>query len=335
MKKSFLIKGLYGVCCILFIFLVFPSNVSAATKVPADAKCINNHYYYVCNKDTYISWEDAKVECEKMGGHLACITSEKENTAVWEYVSITMNSPCWFGLYFDRETSEWKWVNGNKVTYTNWGYGEATDSEDYGGYWSSSRGGTWDDITGTDSRICTYLCEWDITITPSETTIEMNVGDSYCIDTLIKKDGKEVDNPKISYTSSKKSIATVSSEGEIEALSAGTCKITIKYCGATKAITVIVHPEKVVGLKKQTVSSQSMKLAWEKQSGVSGYEVWKYDTTTKKYAKIKSVKSGFSTANITGLSSDTSYKFKVRSFVKVGKKTYYGDYSKVLAVKTK
>ena len=66
-------------------------------------------------------------------------------------------------------------------------------------------------------------------------------------------------------------------------------------------------------------------------SGASGYKVYQYNTKTKKYAKVATVKN--TTYTKTKLKAKTSYKFKVRAYKNVGKKTVYGSYSSVKSVK--
>lgn len=175
----------------------------------------------------------------------------------------------------------------------------------------------------------------DTKVVLSEKEVVLEAGDATTIDAVVKKAGKTVENAKITYTSSKKSIAKVSSKGKIVAVAPGSCKIAVKAKGVTSNVTVIVLPDKVKSVKQVSKTKNSIKLSWKKQTGVSGYEVWMYDPDLEEYTKEKNVSSDFNSATIKNLKKKTTYKFRVRSYVKVGSKKHYGEYSKVCKMKTK
>ena len=138
----------------------------------------------------------------------------------------------------------------------------------------------------------------------------------------------------LTYKSTKTSVAKVSSKGKIVAVAPGSCKISVKSQGVTSNITVIVLPNKVNNIKRVAATKQSIKLSWKKQKGVSGYEVWMYDPDLEEFTKVKTVSSDFSSANIIQLKKGTTYKFRVRGFVKSGSKKYYGEFGKTYKLKT-
>lgn len=91
-------------------------------------------------------------------------------------------------------------------------------------------------------------------------------------------------------------------------------------------------PSKVTDLKAAYVSTTSVKLKWTKAKNTSGYKVYKYISSSKKYVALKSTKSD--SATVTGLKSGTTYKFAVRAYKKTGDKINYGKYSDKLKLKT-
>ncbi|MEE1320738.1 MAG: fibronectin type III domain-containing protein [Acutalibacteraceae bacterium] len=84
-------------------------------------------------------------------------------------------------------------------------------------------------------------------------------------------------------------------------------------------ITVKPLPAKVTGLKASSAGYNSVKLSWSKVSGASGYVVQQYKS--KKWVDLKTVTSNSLT--VTGLTTDTSYSFRVRAYRTVSKKKHY------------
>lgn len=87
-----------------------------------------------------------------------------------------------------------------------------------------------------------------------------------------------------------------------------------------------------------SVSSSKITLTWNSQNlaNANGYQVFKYDSETKSYSLLKSLNGNkINTYTDTGLASATSYSYKVRSYLNVDGKTYYGPYSSVVKTTTK
>ncbi|MBE5935376.1 MAG: hypothetical protein E7262_06250 [Lachnospiraceae bacterium] len=87
----------------------------------------------------------------------------------------------------------------------------------------------------------------------------------------------------------------------------------------------ITRPAKVKGLKVTDETVDSMKLSWSKVSGADGYCIYKYNTKTEKYDKIKTTTS--TSYKVTGLSGFTSYKYIVKAYKEYRYNTgqYTGD----------
>ena len=98
----------------------------------------------------------------------------------------------------------------------------------------------------------------------------------------------------------------------------------------TQQVTV----EKVKLLKqKSTYSTSTITLAWDKVSGVTGYEIYRATSKNGKYAKIKThAKNSFKD---TKLKAGKTYYYKVRAYKLVNGMKIYGDYSSVVAMETK
>lgn len=97
-------------------------------------------------------------------------------------------------------------------------------------------------------------------------------------------------------------------------------------------VTIIEKP----ALKISPVSSDKIKLAWNKISGASGYEIWRYDSSKKKYVKVKTIKNGSAVSYTNSrLKKNKTYKYRVRSYKTVRGRKIYSDYCKAKSAKTK
>lgn len=117
----------------------------------------------------------------------------------------------------------------------------------------------------------------------------------------------------------------------------GTATVTITgkglYTGSVKK-TFTITPMQTKGIKVSTRKTTSLKLAWTKQSGVTGYEVQKYDSKKKKWANYKTITSNTNSVTASKLTAGVTYKFRVRSYKTIGKTKYYGAYSSTLTTPT-
>ncbi len=107
-----------------------------------------------------------------------------------------------------------------------------------------------------------------------------------------------------------------------------------KYYGSFSSVLLsATDPDEVENLKVSSKSKNSVSLKWDKEKRATGYQVYIYDSASKKYVKKAVVKANSTT--IKNLKAGVSYKFKVRAYFKAEGKYYYGDFSDVLSVKTK
>ena len=139
------------------------------------------------------------------------------------------------------------------------------------------------------------------------------------------------------WVSSDSSIAMVDVNGVVKALRPGITTIIVQtQDGKNNAICqVTVKPAKVTGFKKVKLGTQSVKLKWTKQNNVNGYKILIYNTKTKKYKVCKTINSkNTKSVTIKGLKKNTSYKFKVISYVKRNGEVITSASSKVVKAKT-
>ena len=85
---------------------------------------------------------------------------------------------------------------------------------------------------------------------------------------------------------------------------------------------------------KANKTSTAVRLFWKKTT-CTGYRILRYDSATKKWVRVTAVGSSSTTQlKISGLKKNTTYKFKVQPYVKVGSKVIDGAASAVFTVKT-
>lgn len=137
-------------------------DCTTMSKIPADAVAFQGNYYKVY--DQVVTWEEARIECERLGGHLCTIMSKEENNCVKELVSKAIGTPpsrwygAWIGCYGDQ--TQWYWVNGAKVSYTSWTPGQP----DYVGSGPVYQGvimvdGLWHDYS-IGGKCNHFVCKW-------------------------------------------------------------------------------------------------------------------------------------------------------------------------------
>jgi tetratricopeptide (TPR) repeat protein len=91
-----------------------PPPTPPKLRHPPDAAQFGGHYYKFIAADRE-SWSDAKQHAVYMGGQLATISTEPEQTFV---AKLAGGKTAWLGGF--REDGQWKWVSGEPFRYTHW-----------------------------------------------------------------------------------------------------------------------------------------------------------------------------------------------------------------------
>ena len=148
-------------------------------------------------------------------------------------------------------------------------------------------------------------------------------------------------NGKLTYSSSAKSVATISSSGAITPKNYGTTTITIKaaetttYKAASKKVKVKVVPKKMTLTTVKSPAKKTLLLKWKKDASATKYEI---QLCMKKDFKKKTLSRTYNKKvfkqTIKNMKSKTWY-VRMRAWKKVGGKTYYGIWSKVKKIKIK
>ena len=135
----------------------------------------NGHYYAVY--DEALPWEEANRACIERGGYLVCINDLREQQFIQTAVITGNKLYYWIGLSDFEDEGNFRWTNGDPLTYTNWNVDQPDDwqqSEDYvmlpnrDSYYEEWANvfGTWNDMNSYGDRDhdleqMGYICEWD------------------------------------------------------------------------------------------------------------------------------------------------------------------------------
>ncbi len=115
-------------------------------------------------------------------------------------------------------------------------------------------------------------------------------------------------------------------------------KATVVIYGAgdydgTKKATFVIKPAKMKWTSAKA-NGNSAVLKWKKQSRVDGYEVYRSKSKSSGYKRLGTLDQDVSSCTNPRLSKGTYY-FKIRSYVEIDGKKYYGAYSAVKKVTIK
>lgn len=85
-----------------------------------------------------------------------------------------------------------------------------------------------------------------------------------------------------------------------------------------------------------TSVTDAVRVNWTKVKGASGYRIYRYNTSTKKWVNIKTIENGAAeTYRDAGLKSGTQYKYKVKAYVRYNGTVYWGSASREILTATK
>ncbi len=130
-------------------------------------------------------------------------------------------------------------------------------------------------------------------------------------------------NKAVTFKSSNTAVATVSAKGVVTPKKCGQTVITVTTADGSKKsakITVNVIPQKVTGLTQTTNSTTGYSFTWNASKGATGYGVYKYNTSTKKWVLLKMQTAR--TYSVTGLKPGDYADYRVLAFAKIGKLYY-------------
>ncbi len=267
--------------------------------------------------------EDDLVDCYK-------VTLTSKANLIFTYTSYIHDS------YFSIWDS-----NGQKQLEKNVYYGSESEPKIYTYEITLNPGIYYVKVSATGKNSGKYLLKYQEIVKVSSITISniktVAVGKTFKLAASVLPGNAA--NKTLSWSSDNSSVAAVDSvSGLVTAYAAGTAVITATAqdgSGAQKSVSVIVKPGKVKGLKvtRSKFVKKALNVTWDSQSSVTGYQI-KY-ARNKKFKSAKKKSSKYIYATIKKLKKKKKYFVKVRSYVKIGSKKYYGAWSTVKKCKVK
>ncbi|RKZ74353.1 MAG: hypothetical protein DRR19_30175 [Candidatus Parabeggiatoa sp. nov. 1] len=108
------------------------------------------------------TWQKAKADAEKRGGHLATITSEAE----WLFIKNSLGDSLpdvniWIGATDEGNEGHWRWVTGEAWGYTRWDADEPDNyrNQEHYAHISLYTGSKWNDLHNDSFLVTHYLLE--------------------------------------------------------------------------------------------------------------------------------------------------------------------------------
>jgi hypothetical protein len=146
------------------IVLFFLVVLTLSTTSHADNEKIlntqNGHTYQLIQ--TSKTWQEARSHCKKLGGYLVTITSEEEETFIFDQILRHSNKDIWAGATDKDVEGNWKWITGESFEYTNWRKGEPNNENGIEDYLELKLvfEFKWNDVPNAVKKNW-FVCEWD------------------------------------------------------------------------------------------------------------------------------------------------------------------------------
>lgn len=165
------------------------------------------HTYQVIN--TSMTWSNAKEYCDRLGGHLASVTSKSEDESIFEFVvnSGYSQDEYWVGGSDESSEGDWHWTTDEKWEYSHWGTGEPDNyrniqhylcvciREKSGASWKCNVS-EWDDVEDDPLGGLGFVCEWDDYVDTYPTMNDEHHYDTTVVNPTCTADGYTVNKCK-------------------------------------------------------------------------------------------------------------------------------------------
>jgi hypothetical protein len=112
-----------------------------------------------------LSWHQARIRCEEMGGRLAIIANEEENRFVTALLADEHMDNAYLGATDEAVEGLWVWLDGTQMQFAPWNPNQPTNkgfcpvAEHY---LMVEKNGRWNDLSNLSNRsMFGFVCQWD------------------------------------------------------------------------------------------------------------------------------------------------------------------------------
>ena len=133
-------------------------------------------------------WDDAETDCVIRGGHLVSITSNIENSFVYNLAGNTGGKDVWIGLNDEQVENSFVWSDGTTCLYRQWHDDQPNGGNSRDCTKMKKANGRWDDKKCSDMNTkYYYVCETPtLTTHPSPLTTGVTFGHFDIVKILFK-----------------------------------------------------------------------------------------------------------------------------------------------------
>ena len=104
--------------------------------------------------DSSLSWADAEVLAQSLGGHVVTINDAAEQA--WVHATFSRFGSLWIGMTDQVVEGTWVWGSGEAVSYTNWASGQPQSNSSYDWAYLNSLDGQWYVTSGSRRAIIEF-----------------------------------------------------------------------------------------------------------------------------------------------------------------------------------
>jgi hypothetical protein len=142
----------------LLVVLTAPVAVYAGDCIDGYDQFTDGLCYKVVKE--WKNFQDAQAACQKDGADLPSIKSQAVNDYLWEKMGSGQHGDWWFGITDHGHENQWKFVDGEALTWTNWHSGQPDNwenNEDCAELFSTGNG-QWNDVNCEDNNA--FFCQY-------------------------------------------------------------------------------------------------------------------------------------------------------------------------------
>ena len=232
---------------------------------------------------------------------------------------------------FDQQTK----VNIS-YDYTSW-VQFITNENPYVSYWQDADS-TWGDFAdrGYIFRIKAYTDDTDYQppvlkgFTLSQTASSLVAGNKLHLTAKQIATGSEPKEWEQNWISYNPSVASVTADGVVTAVSPGKAVIRVYNGTVFSECTVTVLPKTAILESVSLTKKRKAKLKWDRQDGVTGYQIYRATSENGTYKKVETIEDAATvTVTLAANKGKKAYYYKVRAYKTIEGFEVYGEFSEV------